>query len=130
MVHHKCEYSIRSVAEITDMNPITLRAWELRYQLVVPRRGKNGRRFILKLKNIIKPILMELGEIWQKNQYGVADEHFFSCYIRNEVGARLLHLSSKQLHKHTLLLACLPGELHDLGLLCFALHAMENGFNF
>lgn len=34
-----------------------------------------------------------------------------------------------QNNNDTLLLACLPDERHELGLLFFTLHAMENGFN-
>lgn len=208
MVSKKQEYDIRTIAEITGMNPITLRAWEQRYQLVVPKRAANGRRiytqddlekissiigwvkqgipiskvqdlleshaptqptftkkmdaswnayqsqmlnaikqfdfqklddvyndlismypFYLVLNNLIKPIMIELGDHWKKQQTGIANEHFFSHYVRNKIGARILHLSTKRTNKDTLLLACLPNEQHELGLLCFTLHAMENGFN-
>jgi hypothetical protein len=85
--------------------------------------------FPLVLKNLIEKILTILGEDWEIKKVGVAEEHFFSSYIRNKIGARLLHLTSRRPSASTLLLACLPGEIHDLGLLCFALYAMENGFH-
>ncbi|HKM38201.1 MAG TPA: MerR family transcriptional regulator [Thiopseudomonas sp.] len=37
-------YPIREVARLTGVNPITLRAWERRYQLIEPVRTKSGHR--------------------------------------------------------------------------------------
>lgn len=37
-------YNINSVAKMTAMQPVTIRAWERRYQLVVPKRAQNGYR--------------------------------------------------------------------------------------
>ncbi|MDX8393664.1 MAG: MerR family transcriptional regulator [Mariprofundales bacterium] len=37
-------YSISEVAERTNVNPITLRAWERRYGILAPQRNEGGRR--------------------------------------------------------------------------------------
>ena len=37
-------YSIQRVAELTGLTEHTIRAWEKRYQAVIPRRTENGRR--------------------------------------------------------------------------------------
>jgi DNA-binding transcriptional MerR regulator len=37
-------FPIRAVAQITGINPITLRAWERRYQLICPTRTSTGHR--------------------------------------------------------------------------------------
>ncbi|ENY71523.1 MerR family transcriptional regulator [Aeromonas diversa CDC 2478-85] len=37
-------YPIRDVARLTGVNPVTLRAWQRRYGLVVPRRTEKGHR--------------------------------------------------------------------------------------
>ena len=37
-------YPIREVARLTGVNPITLRAWERRYGLLVPHRTDSGHR--------------------------------------------------------------------------------------
>lgn len=37
-------FNINSVAKMTAMQPVTIRAWERRYQLVVPKRAENGYR--------------------------------------------------------------------------------------
>ncbi len=85
--------------------------------------------FDLVLTKLIKPIFVTLGENWHQRNSGIAQEHFFSTYIRNKIGSRILHLSAqKKTRKQLLLLACLPNEEHEMGLLFFGLHAMENGF--
>lgn len=40
----KACYSVKAVSELTGLSPILLRAWERRYQAVVPKRLENGRR--------------------------------------------------------------------------------------
>jgi methylmalonyl-CoA mutase cobalamin-binding subunit len=57
----------------------------------------------------------------------VAEEHFFGFYLRNKLGARFHHRSRNQ-SGPKLLLACLPGDLHEVGLLLFALDASDLGF--
>ena len=37
-------YPIREVARLTGINPITLRAWERRYNLIEPVRTESGHR--------------------------------------------------------------------------------------
>jgi|GEM_PF-715697 len=209
MSNNEKEYDIRSITELTGINPIRLRAWENRHQLITPERSKSGRRIytkkdLIKLQDIIKllnqgfaigqiknlldsqetkqtihhatslqnqwegynvaimnaithfdidaldnlyndatanypfdlvltkllkPTFVTLGEKWHQNNTGIAEEHFFSTYIRNKIGSRILHLSGqRKLQKSLLLLACLPNEEHEIGLLFFGLHALENGF--
>lgn len=38
-------YSIKAIASLTGLGTETLRAWERRYQTIVPERDENGRRF-------------------------------------------------------------------------------------
>ena len=76
---------------------------------------------------LAKPLLIELGERWQARPAGIAEEHFFSVYLRNKIGARIQHLNSRG-RGPRLLLACLPGEHHEIGLLLFALAAVSHGY--
>jgi DNA-binding transcriptional MerR regulator len=78
-------------------------------------------------ENLILPILKELGERWQENQTGVSEEHFFSFFLRNKLGARFHHSIPPQ-HGIKILACCLPGERHEIGLLVFALEALANNF--
>ena len=183
-------YPIRTVANITGVNPITLRAWERRYGLLKPLRTEKGHRLYTQadidlinqvvellhkgiaisqaksylsnqtpeeqiqgpwqgyqqriLQAIIRfddqamdnaynealslhpidmvttwlvlPLLKTLGDRWANTEGSVAEEHFFSAYMRNKLGARFHHEASRA-HGPRLIAACLPGEHHETGLL-------------
>jgi DNA-binding transcriptional MerR regulator/methylmalonyl-CoA mutase cobalamin-binding subunit len=81
----------------------------------------------LMTRRLLMPLLKELGERWKLTQFGVAEEHFFSVYLRNKLGARLHHRNMEN-NGPKLILACLPGEHHEIGLLLFALAASDRGF--
>lgn len=194
---------IRTVAALTGVNPITLRAWERRYGLVRPLRTPKGHRLytqahvaeirrVLALtregvaigqvkealkaeaalpaakpaagpwpgwrkrmadavaafdeaaleatygealamhpidevnRRLLMPLLEDLGARWNKSAGGVAEEHFFSTYLRNKLGARFHHRRPIE-DGPKVLAACAPGESHELGLLLFALAAHDAG---
>ena len=77
--------------------------------------------------NLIRPLLKQMGEEWEQKSTGIAEEHFFSAYLRNKIGARMHHASGRNQGKR-LLIACLPGEFHELGILLFGLSAMTRGY--
>jgi DNA-binding transcriptional MerR regulator len=41
---HQPTYAIREVAELTGVKPVTLRAWQRRYNLIQPQRSQKGHR--------------------------------------------------------------------------------------
>ena len=72
------------------------------------------------------PYLHELGERWERGEMSVAQEHFASTLLRG----RLLGLArgwGKGLGPSALL-ACAPGEQHDLGLIAFGLALRARGW--
>ncbi|HEY9052319.1 MAG TPA: MerR family transcriptional regulator [Gammaproteobacteria bacterium] len=78
-------------------------------------------------ENVILPVLKALGERWSSRDTGIAEEHFFSAYLRNKLGARLHH-ESKRSRGQRILAACMPNEHHELGLLLFCLAAISHGY--
>lgn len=199
-------YPISTVASMTGVNPVTLRAWERRYGLIKPTRTGKGHRLyssddierirqVLRLveegipisqvpqalaagsgsevqipevpgdtwnqyqsrmvsaiesfneagleavyndalslypveivtRQLLVPLLKELGERWENATGSVAEEHFFGVYMRNKLGARFHHRQGNP-QGPRLLAACLPGELHEIGILLFALAAHDRGF--
>src|SRR5210317_1381381 len=198
---------IRTVANLTGINPVTLRAWERRYNLITPQRTPKGHRLyteddvefirqVLELldqgisisqvkplleqtpgqqkatslaetgdvwkgyqqkmlhaveifdehaldstyddalslypvdvvnQRLVSPLLSIIGEHWNKRETGSAEEHFFSVYLRNKLGARIHHLNQRS-RGPLLILACLPGEYHEIGLLLFALATVNFGY--
>ena len=71
------------------------------------------------LRDLLVPYLHDLGERWARGDDSVAQEHFASNLVRG----RLLGLARGwgQGRGQTALLACLPGEQHELGLLAFGI---------
>ena len=76
---------------------------------------------------LIVPLLRKLGERWAQGLGSIAEEHFFSVFLRNKLGARFHHLNRDR-GGPTLLAACLPGEQHEVGLLLFALAALDRDY--
>jgi DNA-binding transcriptional MerR regulator len=79
-------------------------------------------------RNLLTPLLIELGLRWDAGEGSIAEEHFFSFYLRNKLGARYHH-RTRGAKGPTILLAGLPGEHHEIGLLLFALAAHESGYH-
>ena len=197
-------YPIGTVADLTGVNAITLRAWERRYGLFEPVRKGSGHRLYTQehidlitrvvgmldrgmrigqvkahlddeaavsgnagsggiwdryinrmiagivqfdeaslestygealavypvqtvTAKLLTPLLRRLGRRWEDGEGSVAEEHFFGCYLRNKLGARFHHRKRTE-HGPKLLLACLPGDRHETGLLLFALAANDAGY--
>jgi DNA-binding transcriptional MerR regulator len=199
---------IRTVANLTGINPVTLRAWERRYGLIRPKRTPKGHRLyseddvelikqvldlldqgisISQVKPLLEqmpgqtatapatdtggevwkryqqkmlkaiesfdehdldgvyndalslypvdvvnqrlttPLMRILGERWKESGSGIVEEHFFSVYLRNKLGTRIHHLNQRGSGPQ-LLLACLPGEFHEIGLLLFAQGVISFGY--
>jgi DNA-binding transcriptional MerR regulator len=78
-------------------------------------------------RQLLTPLLKHLGERWQSSQGSVAEEHFFSVFMRNKLGARFHHRNMRNTGP-CLIAACLPGEHHEFGLLLFALAAHARGY--
>lgn len=76
---------------------------------------------------LLLPLLALLGQRWEARAGGVAEEHFFSVYLRNKLGGRFHHRNLLNTGPR-LVAACLPGEQHEFGLLLFALAAHTRGY--
>ena len=78
------------------------------------------------LQQVLLPYLRELGDRWANGAIGVATEHFASNLLR----ARLASLARGwgQGRGPCAVLACPPGELHDLPLLVFGVALHRNGW--
>ena len=76
--------------------------------------------------DVVLPYLRDLGDRWAAGRASVAQEHFASHLLRG----RLLAIARDwdRGDGPALLLACLPGEAHDLGLLIFGILAARSGW--
>lgn len=78
------------------------------------------------LSGVVIPYLRDLGARWERGEASVAQEHFSSSVLRG----RLLGLArgwGRGLGPR-MLLACAPGERHDLGLIAFGLALRARGW--
>ena len=78
------------------------------------------------LQRILLPYLHALGDRWSSGQVSVAQEHFASALIRG----RLLGLARGWGNGSgpSVVLACPPGEEHDLGLIIFGIALARRGW--
>jgi MerR family transcriptional regulator, light-induced transcriptional regulator len=78
------------------------------------------------LREVVLTYLRELGDRWQRGEASVAQEHFASQLLRG----RLLGLARDwdRGAGPRALLACMPGEQHDLGLIAFGLGLRDRGW--
>jgi DNA-binding transcriptional MerR regulator len=78
------------------------------------------------LSEVVLPYLREVGERWERGEASIAQEHFASSLLRG----RLLGLARGwgRGGGRRALLACPPGEQHDLGLIAFGLALRERGW--
>lgn len=78
------------------------------------------------LADAILPELRSIGDRWAAGTVTVAQEHFAATLIRG----RLLGLARgwDEGPGRRAVLACVPGELHDIGLICFGLVLRRSGW--
>jgi len=78
------------------------------------------------LRDVVLPYLADLGLRWQGGTASVAMEHFASNVIRGRLAGLARGWGSG--HGPQALLACPPGELHDLALMIFGVVLHGNGW--
>jgi methanogenic corrinoid protein MtbC1 len=78
------------------------------------------------LRDVVVPYLTDLGERWEHGTASVAQEHFASNVIRGRLAGLARGWGSG--HGPRAVLACPPGELHDLALMVFGIVLNRNGW--
>ena len=78
------------------------------------------------LREVVLPYLRELGERWERGDVSIGQEHFASGVLRG----RLLGLARGwgQGGGPHAVLACAPGEFHELGLIAFGLSLRDRNW--
>jgi DNA-binding transcriptional MerR regulator len=78
------------------------------------------------LSDAVLPVLRDVGEAWQRKALSIGHEHFATTLLRG----RLLGIArgwDRGLGRRVAL-ACLPGELHDVGLIAFGIALWRRGW--
>ncbi|TDO56070.1 B12 binding protein [Kribbella sp. VKM Ac-2571] len=78
------------------------------------------------IRDVLIPYLHELGERWNRGEVTVGQEHFASNVIRSRLASLSPGWGGGRGPR--VLLACPPGELHDIALLSFGLVLRRSGW--
>ena len=78
------------------------------------------------LRDVVLPYLTELGERWERGTASVAQEHFATNVIRGRLAGLARGWGNG--HGPRAVLACAPGELHDLALMVFGIVLHRSGW--
>jgi MerR family transcriptional regulator, light-induced transcriptional regulator len=78
------------------------------------------------LTDVVAPLLREVGERWESGRFSVAQEHLVSGTVRTRLD-RLL-ADARGSVRGVAVLACAPGEHHELGLLMVAVMLRADGW--
>jgi MerR family transcriptional regulator, light-induced transcriptional regulator len=78
------------------------------------------------LREVVLPYLAELGERWARGTASIGQEHFASNVIRGRLAGLARGWGSG--HGPRAILACPPGELHDMALMVFGIVLNRTGW--
>lgn len=78
------------------------------------------------LRDVVQPVLVRVGNLWESGEFTVAQEHLVSSAIR----ARLERLlaDARGGVRGVAVLACAPGEQHELGLMMLGVLLRSDGW--
>ena len=78
------------------------------------------------LDSVIRPLLVTVGERWAAGEISIADEHLVSEAVRSRLGHLLGDAGGGV--RGVAVLACAPGERHELGLMMAAIALRRDGW--
>ena len=78
------------------------------------------------LTHVIEPVLRQVGEMWQRGEITIAHEHQTSAYLRGKLQILLDMVGQPQLGPGVVV-ACGPGETHEIGSLMLSIMLRRAG---
>ncbi|MDX9748820.1 MAG: cobalamin-dependent protein [Paludibacter sp.] len=67
-------------------------------------------------ENLLKKAMYEVGELWETNKISVATEHLTSLIVENILSEMYFHLKPSSRKGKKVVLGCVPGEQHQIGI--------------
>jgi methanogenic corrinoid protein MtbC1 len=65
--------------------------------------------------DIFQPVAYEIGKLWQRNQFTVAQEHLATAIIERQMGQLHPYFLPEKKRQRTVVLGSISGELHRVG---------------
>jgi DNA-binding transcriptional MerR regulator len=87
-----------------------------------------GMPFEERLHQVFFPVLERVGNLWEAGQINVAQEHYASAIIRDQLVSILIAVGTRSAHEPHAACATFPGELHELPALALGVHLGLRGF--
>ncbi|MFD2670212.1 MerR family transcriptional regulator [Marinicrinis sediminis] len=81
------------------------------------------------LREVLQPVLIHIGELWESGEISEFQEHFGSNFVRERVQA-VKNLFPLTDNAPLIVTSCGPGERHEIGILYFGYYAMLEGYQF
>lgn len=85
--------------------------------------------FAAAIHEVWRPLLREVGRLWEAGEISVAQEHYAAGVARAALAAMLRSLETSREGAVDVVCACLPGEAHDLPLLAVAVELSLAGWH-
>jgi methanogenic corrinoid protein MtbC1 len=75
---------------------------------------------------VLHPLLFEVGERWHRGEFSICQERLISSTVRRHM-ALVLDAINRSTRREQIVLATLPGERHEIGLLVAAVACASHG---
>jgi MerR family transcriptional regulator, light-induced transcriptional regulator len=119
---------------------VTTEPWRKYYELHYGRNPHKAREYLTAsfialgsvrqvITTIIAPMLVEVGEAWNRGEIDIADEHRMTFLVRSDLLTLSTLLPSPKRGAPRALFACVPEDNHELALVLLSLVAQEAGWN-
>jgi DNA-binding transcriptional MerR regulator len=83
--------------------------------------------FLAAIDDVYFPLLRRVGDMWQAGEASVAQEHFVTVFVRDQLVAMLLRVGVGRTQGPRVACVTFPGEKHELALLALAVHLSLRG---
>ena len=80
------------------------------------------------LEGLVQPTLVEIGELWHQGRMPIAVEHFATQFCMQHLMS-MIASSSPPTRPETIVAACAPGEMHQIGMLMLVLMLRWRGWD-
>ena len=79
------------------------------------------------IAQVLMPFLVQVGDRWESGDLSVTQEHFASHIVRSRLSAIAAGMAAEP-GRPTVVVACPPGERHDIALLAFSILLRQEGW--
>ncbi|QSS98494.1 MerR family transcriptional regulator [Pontibacillus sp. ALD_SL1] len=78
--------------------------------------------------DVVGPILVKIGDLWEANDISSVHEHFASNFLRSRLGMMLISMPVNHMQPKAVCV-CGPNEKHELGILIYSLYLKRQGYD-